>query len=126
MSTTDGVSILLVEDELLLRMVMSEELRDAGYQVTDVANAEDAIAALPQGFDVLVTDIRMPGKLNGWDIAEAVRARNPECLIIYMSGYTGGGVRQLPHTHFLSKPCTVSQIVNLLKAGPPVAANQNM
>jgi CheY-like chemotaxis protein len=71
MSITDGASILLVEDELLLRMVMADELRDAGYQVTDVANAEEAIAALPQGF-------------------------------------------------------AVSQVVNLLQADGPVAANQNM
>ncbi|WP_325356658.1 response regulator [Acidisoma sp.] len=80
--------ILLVEDEWLIRTIMAEELVEAGFSVTSVETGDEAMELLTQdpGFDVLVTDIHMPGKTDGISLARTVRQRYPEVPIIYTTG----------------------------------------
>ncbi|MBW4025031.1 MAG: response regulator [Proteobacteria bacterium] len=81
--------VLLVEDEWLIRAIMSEELLDAGYRVTSVETGDAALALLESpepGFDVLVTDIHMPGDTDGISLARIVRERYPSVPIIYTTG----------------------------------------
>jgi CheY-like chemotaxis protein len=81
--------VLLVEDEWLIRTIMSEELVDAGFDVTSAETGDEALALLARpkpDFHVLVTDIHMPGKTDGICLARIVRERFPSVPIIYTTG----------------------------------------
>jgi CheY-like chemotaxis protein len=109
-----GASILLVEDEAPLREVMAEELRDMGYHVQEAENGVKAVVALSQDFDLLLTDIRMAGNVSGWDLAEAARRIQPEIEVIYMSGYSAEQPKRVENSVFLTKPCTINQILSMM------------
>jgi len=81
--------ILVVEDEWLVRDVVAQALRDAGWQVIEASTAEDAIALMRTGhrhIDVVFTDIQLAGRLCGWDVAEQCRAARADVPVIYASG----------------------------------------
>ena len=79
--------ILLVEDEKSLCLLYKEELAEEGYKVTAVQNAEAALEALSkEKFDLLITDIRMPGK-NGIELATQVISRHPDMPVIINTAY---------------------------------------
>jgi len=70
-------TILVVEDEVLVRMVISEYLRDCGYKVIEAANADEAVLVLQQlelSIDVVFTDVEMPGSMDGFGLSQWVRA----------------------------------------------------
>jgi CheY-like chemotaxis protein len=81
-------TVLVVEDEALVRMMTVDLVEDMGYRVIEAASAEKALEHV-QGelqIDVLFTDIRMPG-LDGFALAERVRALRPGVKVIYATGY---------------------------------------
>lgn len=81
---------LVVEDEWLLRDDIATELKSEGWHVVEAANGEVAFDLFDmQTIDVLFTDIQLGGWLNGWDVAEALRAQDPELAVIYASGKRG-------------------------------------
>lgn len=81
--------VLVVEDDFLIRLMLVEELQDAGYLVKE-AETGDQAATLLDGIDpplcLLITDIHMPGRLSGIDLATHVRERLPQVPIIYTTG----------------------------------------
>jgi DNA-binding response OmpR family regulator len=81
--------ILVVEDDFLIRMILVDELRDAGFEVREAETGDAAVDVL-NGIDppltVLVTDIHMPGTRNGIDLARHVRAACPAVPVIYTTG----------------------------------------
>jgi len=82
--------VLLVEDEEEVRLVLSRVLRRLGLQVDGAQNGEDAKAILKRGerqFDLLITDVVMPGPVNGIDLARYVQVSHPTLPIILISGY---------------------------------------
>lgn len=81
-------SVLLVEDELLVREVAAEDLREAGFDVTPANDGDEALSLLRDGqrFDLLFTDIRMPGATDGWELARQARELIPELKVIYATG----------------------------------------
>ena len=82
--------ILLVEDETAVRNVLQANLEAAGYRVTTAASGDEAVQtylATPD-IDALITDMVMPGKLQGAALALKLRERNPDLPVILMSGYT--------------------------------------
>jgi CheY-like chemotaxis protein len=83
-----AATVLVVEDEALVRMMTVNLVEDMGYRVIEAASAEKALehvrGELP--IDVLFTDIRMPG-LDGFALAEQVRALRPGVKVIYATGY---------------------------------------
>ena len=83
--------ILLVEDDDLVRDHVRGLLEDLGYRVTAAANGSEALAALarPEPFDLLFTDVAMPGGMSGADLARAVREKWPALPVLFTSGYTG-------------------------------------
>jgi signal transduction histidine kinase len=107
--------ILLVEDELVVREVITEMLEQQGYTVTGTGDPEEALelAAAGDPYDVLVTDVVMP-KLNGHQLAEALTERSPELKVIYVSGYTTAAIVQrgvyTDHVAFLQKPFTIGEL----------------
>ena len=80
--------VLLVEDEGLIRLTLAETLEDAGYIVIAAGTGDEACELLLQkdGFDVLLTDIQMPGAADGIDVARSFQARHPNCPIVFMTG----------------------------------------
>jgi CheY-like chemotaxis protein len=85
----DAASILLVEDDDPLRQVIARVLRNAGYEVIEAANGEDALDryAAHAHIDLLITDVVMP-KIGGLELAGLLCARDPRLRIVYMSGYS--------------------------------------
>jgi CheY-like chemotaxis protein len=114
MDVKKGARILLVEDEAALREVMAEELRDAGYQVEEASSGVEALAALGDRFDLLLTDIRMAGGVSGWELAEAARRIQPCIEVIYMTGYSAETPKRVERSTFIMKPCTVRQIISIM------------
>ena len=84
------VRILVVEDEDLIRELLVEFLADAGFEVDQASNGDDAARLIEaDGCQLLVTDVHMPGKLNGLELAERAgekKARNADCSGIRVSG----------------------------------------
>jgi len=82
-------TILIAEDEALLRLVAVEALRDAGYNVLEAGDGNEGLAVLgtKEQIDLLVTDIKMPG-LNGYQLAEAGLQLRPDMKIVLMTGYS--------------------------------------
>src|ERR1700739_3979762 len=81
-------TILLVEDEVLTRMDMAEFLRQSGYRVSEAANAAEAIDALNSKLtvDLVITDVKMPGDVDGFALAEWVRTNRAGVEVIVASG----------------------------------------
>src|SRR5712671_256882 len=83
-STTLG-TILVVEDEVIIRMVISAYLRDCGYKVVEAANADEAVIVLQNPditVEVVFSDIEMPGSMDGFALARWVRANRPGLDVI--------------------------------------------
>ncbi len=83
-------TILVVEDEVLIRMMIGTELRAAGFIVVEAANADEALKVLQttEPVDVMVTDIAMPGSMNGLRLALLIHASWPRVKIVIASAYT--------------------------------------
>jgi PAS domain S-box-containing protein len=109
-----GETILVVEDDMLLRETVTEALREHGYQVVSAADGAAALLALDVAghVDVLFTDITMPGPLNGVALARAARARQPALRILFATGYSDGQVlAQWPEQlDLLPKPFTLDEL----------------
>ena len=98
--------ILVVEDEWFVRAAMVEELTDRDCLVLEAASGEDALAYLDGQVivDVLFTDIHLGNGINGWDLAEAFREKDPKIGVFYTSGHLLGSRRDVPGSRFFPKP----------------------
>lgn len=115
------LEILLVEDEVLIRMDIAYSLRAEGWHVVEAGTAADALAALARSsFDVLLTDVHMPGDLSGLDLIRLARSAHPELKIAVMSGgHMPGDDLLSEYNAFYSKPVfeIVSRIRKLIEIG---------
>lgn len=110
--------ILIVEDELLIRMNAVDMVERAGFDVVEAANADEAIAILEGRLDITVvfTDIQMPGSMDGLKLAAAVRNRWPPLRIVATSGRVKLGPGDLPEGgRFVQKPYSPAEITNILR-----------
>jgi two-component system cell cycle sensor histidine kinase/response regulator CckA len=114
-------TILLVEDEEIVRTVTAEILEDAGYTVLSAANGREALelaAAFEGPIDVLLTDWLMP-EMGGPEVAIGLRAVRPELKVIFMSGYAEGEavLDQLERgaAAFLAKPFSAAELARTLR-----------
>jgi two-component system, response regulator PdtaR len=80
--------VLLVDDEVIIRLSLAAALADAGCDVTEAGTADQARPMLdhPDAFDALVTDVQMPGRLDGIGLAEDFRTRHPRAPVVFMTG----------------------------------------
>ncbi len=108
--------MLLVEDEGLIRLVTAELLRDEGFEVIEAWDGDEAARLLDglADFDVLFTDVRMPGTLDGIDVAMHARRRYPAIPVLVVSGYAEQLVSRIgaldPAAVFFSKPYSLEKI----------------
>lgn len=104
--------VLLVEDELLVREVALEDLCEAGFDVTPANDGDEALEILHSGgeFDLLFTDIRMPGATDGWELARQARQIIPGLKVIYASGLGDAGDGLLDGECFVRKPYNLKDL----------------
>lgn len=108
--------ILLVEDEMLLRELALDDLTDAGFDVVAATDADEALAILQDDrrFDLLFTDIRMPGEMDGWELAAEGRRLIPGLKVLYATGLGNDGRRLGEGERLVSKPYRNETLVALL------------
>jgi two-component sensor histidine kinase/CheY-like chemotaxis protein len=106
--------VLVVEDEMLLRMRAVDIVEDAGFTPIEAVNADEALAILEARSDIvlLFTDIQMPGSMDGLKLAQAVHQRWPAIKIILVSGKLTLTEAEKPiHSRFFGKPLEVKQMI---------------
>jgi CheY-like chemotaxis protein len=103
-----------VEDEGLTRTAIADHLRDAGFVVVEAGSGEAALAQhdVHGSINVIFTDIRLGGKLNGWDVAEAFRAWDPDISILYTSGNSIAPPRNVARSLFFEKPYALDAVAD--------------
>ncbi|GGJ00617.1 ATP-binding protein [Neoroseomonas lacus] len=108
--------VLLVDDEPPLRRLAAHALKAAGHEVCEAEDAEVALEAVADGFvpEVLVTDVTMPGEMDGLALADALHARLPDLLVVLVSGYAeravGEGLAGRDYV-FLEKPFRMKSLL---------------
>jgi CheY-like chemotaxis protein len=112
-------TILVVEDDVLVRLGLAEELRDQDYVVIEAANADEALAVLQSDIavDVMLTDIQMPGSINGIGLARLVRAQFPTIKVLVASGRVPESeVAPVSIDGFFSKPYDFQALLERIKS----------
>lgn len=106
--------VLVVEDEVLIRSFVSDELREGGLQVIEAATADEAWAFIESGekIDLIFSDVHMPGSINGLDLALRVKSKHPHIRFILTSGNLGG--IDLSGLAFLPKPYSFTVAVDVI------------
>jgi CheY-like chemotaxis protein len=110
--------VLLVEDELLVRLTQVEILRDAEFWVVEAQDADEAFDLLKKRRDIsiVLTDVNMPGSIDGFEFARLVRQGWPDVGILVISGKVAPRPGDLPEgVHFLQKPIHPDALVEALK-----------
>ncbi len=110
---SEALRILVVEDDVDVRAVVTRTLGLAGHEIVAAGDAEQAVSALEAGrFDVVVSDVVMPGR-SGTELAREVRTRWPEVGVLLVSGeLRGESIDRLgPHVSFLEKPFTGEELL---------------
>jgi CheY-like chemotaxis protein len=118
--TLAGPTILVVEDEPLIRLSATEALDALGFVVLEAGNAEEAIAVLEIVTDVSVvfTDVQMPGAMDGVALAAVIRQRWPNMAIVVTSGQVRPAEVEVPAgTDFLTKPYLIDELIAKLGGG---------
>jgi CheY-like chemotaxis protein len=106
--------VLVVEDEMMLRMRAVNMVEDAGYTPVEAVDADEAIALLESRSDIalMCTDVRMPGSMDGLELARTVHERWPSIKIIVVSGQLSPSSVDLPPcSRFFGKPLQAGQMI---------------
>ena len=113
------VSVLLVEDEILISHLVADVLTEHGFEVHEAASADEALRYIDAGgaVDVMFTDVNLPGSMDGAALAQHARARRPDLPIVYASGrYCSTDFGPLvPRSIFVPKPYRPEDICTLLQ-----------
>ena len=110
--------VLVVEDDELIRLILSESLADEGYDVAGAGSGDEAIDLIdgPNAFDVVITDIQMPGRSNGIVVGRHVHEVRPATPVIYVTGRPESltGVDLGPRDAFVRKPYGPFDMIKLV------------
>jgi DNA-binding NtrC family response regulator len=115
--TGDRTTVLVVEDEILIRLDIVCALEEAGFDVLEAANVAEAVAVLTDHPEIraVFTDVDMPGSMDGLKLAAVVYAQWPQTKIIVTSGHRNVQPCDIPAaSRFVSKPYNASTIVRNL------------
>lgn len=117
-ASSPPVTVVLVDDDKDVRLITADLLEDAGFRVLQAARAEAALDILASNGDarVLITDVRMPGPMSGYDLALKARERWPTLEIMFVSGF---GLPERRRLYFdcllVSKPFNPDDFVNKVR-----------
>ena len=118
----NGDTVLLIEDEHALRDIVEEVLREAGYRVLTAHDGPTGLQILHSDtrVDLLVTDVGLPGGLNGRQVADAARVRRAGLKVLFITGYADtaavGNGRLDPGMEVITKPFEISALANRVRA----------
>jgi PAS domain S-box-containing protein len=118
----EGQTVLVVDDEPSVRMLVAEVLEDLGYTALEAEDSAAGLRLLESGarIDLLVTDVGLPGGMNGRQMADAARVRRPDLKVLFITGYAEtsvlGGGRLAPGMHVLTKPFPIETLGSTIKA----------
>jgi CheY-like chemotaxis protein len=123
MRSRSEFTLLVVEDELLLRMELADVLQEAGWNILEAATGEVALTFLEQDekIDCLITDIRLGGAVDGWWVAERFRELRPGGAVVYISANPDLAMRRGEGSVFLSKPVDMKVVLRTCDALIPNA-----
>ena len=110
--------VLVVEDEPLVRIVAADAIADSGIMTWEAGDAHEALEVLDRHPDIglIVTDVNMPGDMDGLDLAAQVTRQRPDVSVIVTSGQVHVTDDQLPEdSTFLAKPYHTQRLVNLVQ-----------
>jgi len=117
-----GETVLVVDDEPTVRMLVGDTLAELGYQTIEAADAASALTVLESDveIDLLITDVGLPGGMNGKQMADAARARRGELKVLFITGYAENAAiingHLEPGMHVLSKPFPMATLASRIRA----------
>jgi DNA-binding NtrC family response regulator len=117
-----GETVLVVDDEPSIRMLIGDTLSELGYRAIEVADAASGLKVLESdvNIDLLVTDVALSGGMNGKDMADAARAKRPKLKVLFITGYaenaaiTNGHLE--PRTEVMSKPFAMDKLAARIRS----------
>jgi two-component system, response regulator PdtaR len=115
--TSKRQAILIVEDEILIRLSLEEDLIDAGFVVLQAADAAEALEVLQSAIqvDLLISDVRMPGAIDGVELVRRARAFWPQLKIVLISGNVQDLPPDLPADAIFDKPYVPAVVIPRVK-----------
>jgi PAS domain S-box-containing protein len=114
--TGHGETILVIDDEVLVRMLMTEVLQDAGYRILEAEDGPAGLKILQSDarIDLLITDVGLPGGFNGRQVADAARLTRPGLKVLFVTGYAENAVvgngHLDPGMHIITKPFEITAL----------------
>ncbi len=117
----EGQTVLVVDDEPTIRMLVVEVLEDLGYRAIEAADGAAGLQVLQSDvrIDLLVTDVGLPGGMNGRQVADAARVARPDLKVLFITGYAENAVLSHGHLdpgmHVLTKPFAMEVIASRIK-----------
>ncbi len=117
----DGQTVLVVDDEPTVRMLVTEVLEDLGYTVIEATDGAAGLKVLQSNarIDLLVTDVGLPGGMNGRQVADAARVTRPDLKVLFITGYAENAVVSHGHLdpgmHVLTKPFAMEALARRIK-----------
>ena len=113
-----GETILIAEDEPVLTLMLTDVLQDLGYRVLASNSGMQALRLAESGaeFDMLLTDVVMPGAVGGFELARRLRAMRPNLPVVYLSGYTGFTASEMGEVQapLIQKPATPQELAEVI------------
>jgi DNA-binding response OmpR family regulator len=118
----EGETVLVVDDEPTIRMLIGDTLAELGYQAIEVADAASGLKVLESdvNIDLLITDVGLPGGMNGKEMADAARAKRPKLKVLFITGYaenaaiTNGHLE--PGMDVMSKPFSMDKLAARIRS----------
>jgi CheY-like chemotaxis protein len=116
-----GETVLIVDDEPTVRMLVSEVLLDLGYGALEAADAAAALEILrsDQRIDLLITDVGLPGGMNGRQLADSARVTRPVLKVLFITGYAENAIigngQLAPDMHVLTKPFMMDTLTRRIR-----------
>lgn len=112
------VRILVVEDEIFIRLTLSDRLREAEFDVVEAVNGDEALEILKAGvpFDLVLSDVRMPGSTDGLALLRFIKNYMGDVPVIITSGHLDNDTAFATGAlNFLAKPFLTDEVVNIVK-----------
>ena len=111
----DAQTILVVEDEILIRFILADCLRDIGFQVLEAGDGDEGLQILNSGqvIDLIVTDVRMPGEVDGMELTRRSKSLAPGRPVIVCSAHLYES-EAFPADEFLAKPYSIAALAEAI------------
>jgi CheY-like chemotaxis protein len=116
-----GETVALVDDEDIIRLLIGDALREAGYTVVEAGNGADGLELLQASgrIDLLITDVGLPGGMNGRQLADAARVHRPALKVLFITGYAESAVltgdQLQPGMQVMTKPFAIDALSGLVR-----------